>query len=109
MLMGTSPTNSPLESLRCRCRHDERDYQRHIRIGAYLNRLFNCEDRQLYQRAHVSCRLGGTFCDELCRPFIQKIIIPQAQRIMIARLINMKNKQKVTKYLCGIDEGDQIR
>jgi len=28
---------------------------------------------------------------------------------MIARLINMKNKQKVTKYLCGIDEGDQIR
>ena len=34
---------------------------------------------------------------------------PQAQRIMIARLINMKNKQKVAKYLCGIDKGDQIR
>jgi 4-hydroxybutyryl-CoA dehydratase/vinylacetyl-CoA-Delta-isomerase len=27
---------------------------------------------------------------------------PQAQRIMIARLANMK--QKIAKYLCGIDE-----
>jgi len=29
---------------------------------------------------------------------------PQAQRIMIARLVNMKQKQKVAKYLCGIDK-----
>jgi hypothetical protein len=28
---------------------------------------------------------------------------------MITRLINMKSKQKVAKYLCGIDKGDQIR
>ncbi len=29
---------------------------------------------------------------------------PQAQRIMIARLINMKQKQKSAKFLCGIDK-----
>ena len=29
---------------------------------------------------------------------------PQAQRIMIARLANMKQKQKVAKFLCGIDK-----
>jgi 4-hydroxybutyryl-CoA dehydratase/vinylacetyl-CoA-Delta-isomerase len=34
---------------------------------------------------------------------------PQAQRIMIARLVNMKQKQKIAKELCGIVKGDQIR
>ena len=34
---------------------------------------------------------------------------PQAQRIMIARLVNMKDKQKIAKELCGIVKGDQIR
>ncbi len=34
---------------------------------------------------------------------------PQAQRIMIARLVNMKQKQKVARQLCGIDKVDQIR
>ena len=29
---------------------------------------------------------------------------PQAQRIMIARLVNMKEKQKRAKHLCGIEE-----
>ena len=29
---------------------------------------------------------------------------PQAQRIMITRLVNLKQKQKVAKYLCGIDK-----
>ncbi|HPC46991.1 MAG TPA: 4-hydroxyphenylacetate 3-hydroxylase C-terminal domain-containing protein, partial [Deltaproteobacteria bacterium] len=29
---------------------------------------------------------------------------PQAQRIMIARLVNMKQKQKVARFLCGIDK-----
>lgn len=29
---------------------------------------------------------------------------PQAQRIMIARLVNMTHKQKMARYLCGIDE-----
>ncbi|HDP25091.1 MAG TPA: 4-hydroxybutyryl-CoA dehydratase [Deltaproteobacteria bacterium] len=33
---------------------------------------------------------------------------PQAQRIMISRLINMKHKQKIAKELCGIEKGDQI-
>ncbi|HQQ16253.1 MAG TPA: 4-hydroxyphenylacetate 3-hydroxylase family protein [Deltaproteobacteria bacterium] len=33
---------------------------------------------------------------------------PQAQRIMISRLVNMKLKQKAAKELCGIDKGDQI-
>jgi 4-hydroxybutyryl-CoA dehydratase/vinylacetyl-CoA-Delta-isomerase len=33
---------------------------------------------------------------------------PQAQRIMIARLANMKQKQKVAKELCGIEKGDQV-
>ncbi|MGC9324345.1 MAG: 4-hydroxyphenylacetate 3-hydroxylase family protein [Desulfomonilia bacterium] len=33
---------------------------------------------------------------------------PQAQRIMITRLINMKQKQKSAKELCGIEKGDQI-
>jgi 4-hydroxybutyryl-CoA dehydratase / vinylacetyl-CoA-Delta-isomerase len=33
---------------------------------------------------------------------------PQAQRIMIGRLVNMKQKQKVAKELCGIQKGDQI-
>ncbi|HQG31988.1 MAG TPA: 4-hydroxyphenylacetate 3-hydroxylase C-terminal domain-containing protein, partial [Deltaproteobacteria bacterium] len=28
---------------------------------------------------------------------------PQAQRIMISRLVNMKQKQKIARYLCGID------
>lgn len=32
----------------------------------------------------------------------------QAQRIMIGRLVNMKQKQKVAKELCGIQKGDQI-
>ena len=34
---------------------------------------------------------------------------PQAQRIMIARLVNMKQKQKIAKELCGIEPGDHIR
>lgn len=34
---------------------------------------------------------------------------PQAQRIMISRLVNMKQKQKIAKQLCGIDAGDHIR
>jgi 4-hydroxybutyryl-CoA dehydratase/vinylacetyl-CoA-Delta-isomerase len=29
---------------------------------------------------------------------------PQAQRIMIARQVNLKQKQKVAKQLCGIEE-----
>ena len=33
---------------------------------------------------------------------------PQAQRIMIARLVNMKQKQKIAKELCGIEKGDQV-
>jgi 4-hydroxybutyryl-CoA dehydratase/vinylacetyl-CoA-Delta-isomerase len=32
---------------------------------------------------------------------------PQAQRIMISRLVNMKQKQKIAKELCGIEKGDQ--
>jgi 4-hydroxybutyryl-CoA dehydratase/vinylacetyl-CoA-Delta-isomerase len=34
---------------------------------------------------------------------------PQAQRIMIARLVNMKQKQKVAKELCGIDKSDNLK
>jgi 4-hydroxybutyryl-CoA dehydratase/vinylacetyl-CoA-Delta-isomerase len=34
---------------------------------------------------------------------------PQAQRIMISRLVNMKQKQKIAKELCGIEPGDHIR
>jgi 4-hydroxybutyryl-CoA dehydratase / vinylacetyl-CoA-Delta-isomerase len=34
---------------------------------------------------------------------------PQAQRIMIARLVNMKGKQKVAKELCGIEKSDNIK
>ncbi len=33
---------------------------------------------------------------------------PQAQRIMISRLVNMKQKQKIAKELCGIEKGDQV-
>lgn len=33
---------------------------------------------------------------------------PQAQRIMISRLVDMKHKQKAAKQLCGIEKGDQI-
>lgn len=33
---------------------------------------------------------------------------PQAQRIMISRLVNIKQKQKVAKELCGIEKGDQV-
>ena len=33
---------------------------------------------------------------------------PQAQRIMIARLVNMKAKQKVAKELCGILKSDNL-
>ena len=33
---------------------------------------------------------------------------PQAQRIMIARLVDMKLKQKIAKELCGIEKGDQV-
>jgi 4-hydroxybutyryl-CoA dehydratase/vinylacetyl-CoA-Delta-isomerase len=29
---------------------------------------------------------------------------PQAQRIMISRLVNMAEKQRAAKKLCGIDE-----
>jgi len=32
---------------------------------------------------------------------------PQAQRIMIARLVNMKEKQRIARLLCGIDAGDK--
>jgi 4-hydroxybutyryl-CoA dehydratase/vinylacetyl-CoA-Delta-isomerase len=34
---------------------------------------------------------------------------PQAQRIMIGRLVNMKEKQKRAKELCGIEKGNHIR
>jgi len=34
---------------------------------------------------------------------------PQAQRIMIGRLVNIKEKQKRAKELCGIERGDHIR
>jgi len=34
---------------------------------------------------------------------------PQAQRIMISRLVNMKQKQKIARELCGIEPGDHIR
>ncbi len=34
---------------------------------------------------------------------------PQAQRIMISRRgINLKEKQKIAKQLCGIEKGDQL-
>jgi 4-hydroxybutyryl-CoA dehydratase/vinylacetyl-CoA-Delta-isomerase len=33
---------------------------------------------------------------------------PQAQRIMIGRLVDMRQKQKMAKELCGIEKGDQI-
>jgi 4-hydroxybutyryl-CoA dehydratase/vinylacetyl-CoA-Delta-isomerase len=33
---------------------------------------------------------------------------PQAQRIMISRLANINEKQKVAKHLCGIEKGDQV-
>jgi 4-hydroxybutyryl-CoA dehydratase/vinylacetyl-CoA-Delta-isomerase len=33
---------------------------------------------------------------------------PQAQRIMISRLVNMKLKQKAAKELCGIEKGEQL-
>jgi 4-hydroxybutyryl-CoA dehydratase / vinylacetyl-CoA-Delta-isomerase len=33
---------------------------------------------------------------------------PQAQRIMIARLVDMKQKQKIAKELCGIQKGSQV-
>ncbi|MDD4358114.1 MAG: 4-hydroxyphenylacetate 3-hydroxylase C-terminal domain-containing protein, partial [Smithellaceae bacterium] len=33
---------------------------------------------------------------------------PQAQRIMITRRINVKEKQKVAKQLCGVEKGDQL-
>jgi len=33
---------------------------------------------------------------------------PQAQRIMIGRLIDMRKKQKIAKELCGIEKGDQV-
>ena len=33
---------------------------------------------------------------------------PQAQRIMIGRLVNMKEKQRLAKELCGIEKGDHI-
>jgi 4-hydroxybutyryl-CoA dehydratase/vinylacetyl-CoA-Delta-isomerase len=34
---------------------------------------------------------------------------PQAQRIMIARLVDMKKKQKTAKELCGIEKGGQVK
>lgn len=33
---------------------------------------------------------------------------PQAQRIMISRLVDMKKKQKIAKELCGIEKGDKF-
>jgi len=33
---------------------------------------------------------------------------PQAQRIMISRLVDMKRKQKIAKELCGIEKGDKF-
>ncbi|MFZ7127711.1 MAG: 4-hydroxyphenylacetate 3-hydroxylase family protein [Desulfobacterales bacterium] len=33
---------------------------------------------------------------------------PQAQRIMISRLANLKEKQRLAKELCGIEKGDHI-
>lgn len=33
---------------------------------------------------------------------------PQAQRIMIARLVDMKKKQRIAKELCGIEKGGQV-
>ncbi len=33
---------------------------------------------------------------------------PQAQRIMIARLVNMNEKQRLARELCGIDKGDHV-
>ncbi|MCK9275204.1 MAG: 4-hydroxyphenylacetate 3-hydroxylase family protein [Syntrophales bacterium] len=33
---------------------------------------------------------------------------PQAQRIMISRLVNLKEKQRLAKELCGIEKGDHI-
>lgn len=32
----------------------------------------------------------------------------QAQWIMITSMINLKEKQKVAKDLCGIEKGDQL-
>jgi 4-hydroxybutyryl-CoA dehydratase/vinylacetyl-CoA-Delta-isomerase len=33
---------------------------------------------------------------------------PQAQRIMISRLINMNAKKQIAKELCGIEKGDHL-
>jgi 4-hydroxybutyryl-CoA dehydratase/vinylacetyl-CoA-Delta-isomerase len=33
---------------------------------------------------------------------------PQAQRIMITRLINMNEKKQIAKELCGIEKGDHL-
>ncbi len=33
---------------------------------------------------------------------------PQAQRIMITRMVNMKEKQRLARELCGIEKGDHL-
>ncbi len=82
-------------------------------VGAYVDKYFKTkpdvptEHRMRILRLIENITMGTAAVGYLTES-MHGAGSPQAQRIMIARLVNMKQKQKVAKELCGIDKSDNL-
>jgi len=83
-------------------------------VGAYVDKYFKTkadiptEHRMRILRLIENITMGTAAVGYLTES-MHGAGSPQAQRIMIARLVNMKQKQKVAKELCGIDRSDNLK
>ncbi len=82
-------------------------------VGKWLDKYYKgraevkTEDRMRIMRLIENITLGTAAVGYLTES-MHGAGSPQAQRIMIGRLVNMKEKQRLARELCGIDKGDQI-
>ncbi len=82
-------------------------------IGKWLEKYYkgradvSTEDRMRILRLIENLTLGTAAVGYLTES-MHGAGSPQAQRIMISRRINLKEKQKMAKKLCGIEKGDQL-
>ena len=82
-------------------------------VGKWLEKYYKCkadvptEHRMRVLRLIENITLGTAAVGYLTES-MHGAGSPQAQRIMITRLVDMKQKKKVAKELCGIEKGDHI-
>jgi 4-hydroxybutyryl-CoA dehydratase/vinylacetyl-CoA-Delta-isomerase len=86
----------------------EKDF-RSPEVGKWMEKYYKAredvstEDRMRILRLIENLTVGGAAVNYLAES-MHGAGSPQAQRIMISRLVNMKEKQRLAKRLCGIEE-----